>query len=57
MYWPLLMSGEFGGTTLTEMRKHWTLEDLMEAHDLLTWRRANEHAEYEKMRNESKGRR
>ncbi len=40
----LLSSGEFGGTTLTEMRDQWTAKDLLDAYDHLVWIRATEHA-------------
>lgn len=34
------MSGEFGGTTATEIRERWNAWDLMDAHDLLRYRQA-----------------
>lgn len=44
MYLSLLTSGSFGGTTWTEMRERWTLDQLLSALDHLSWLRAVEQA-------------
>jgi hypothetical protein len=40
LYLVVLSSGEFGGTTLTEMRERWSAADLFDAIDHVAWMRA-----------------
>lgn len=44
MYLSVLSSGEMGGTTMTEMRREWSISDLFDALDHITYLRALAHA-------------